>query len=301
MKKTTRILIVVLILSMTSCKKENTWYTEFNHSISNSEILALKDSISLFSIVESSHIGLGGDASKVHAYYNRLLKIATNKDLLSLSKDSSSVVAMYGIYGLMDRKDMRFVDIFEYYSKNNRPVITQKGCVFNETFFAEEIYYRYYYHVWKISNFDKKAIEYDPQLIKMDRMILAGADPYYSLLHSTLENRNYQDSQVNLIKSIAFEKENFKAITYLFEKNPEKHKHKIFDILVSHLRNKEHLSIEQLDTIYTILITFDQLDIHKLLFQKLVDIEEMHNERIKYRYKNLLYRNGITKDILKSQ
>lgn len=93
---------------------------------------------------ESSHIGIGGERSKLYDDFRKLAKTATNDELFYLAKNGSNSLKLYSGKELFKRNDKRFLEIYQYY--NDHPVMMKyvNGCVGKKdniaTHLMDEIY-----------------------------------------------------------------------------------------------------------------------------------------------------------------
>lgn len=93
---------------------------------------------------ESSHIGIGGERSKMYDDFRKLAKTATNDELFYLAKNGSNSLKLYSGKELFKRNDKRFLEIYQYY--NDHPVMIKyvNGCVAKKdniaTHLMDEIY-----------------------------------------------------------------------------------------------------------------------------------------------------------------
>ena len=93
---------------------------------------------------ESSHIGIGGERSKLYDDFRKLAKTATNNELFYLAKNGSNSLKLYSGKELFKRNDKRFLEIYQYY--NDHPVMMKyvNGCVGKKdniaTHLMDEIY-----------------------------------------------------------------------------------------------------------------------------------------------------------------
>lgn len=93
---------------------------------------------------ESSHIGIGGERSKLYDDFRKLAKTATNDELFYLAKNGSNSLRLYSGKKLFKRNDKRFLEIYQYY--NDHPVLMKyvNGCVGKKdniaTHLMDEIY-----------------------------------------------------------------------------------------------------------------------------------------------------------------
>ena len=113
------------------------------------EIRKLAKPLDSISYAESSHIGYGGEESKIYNYFKNLSKVASNDDLYYFAKNGSNSLRLYSSKELLKRNDRRFLEIYKFYSENPLIMRYQSGCVSsteniikllnNEIFSAKEI------------------------------------------------------------------------------------------------------------------------------------------------------------------
>lgn len=93
------------------------------------KVKMLVKSLDTIQYAESSHIGIGGERSKLYDDFRKLAKNATNDELFYLAKNGSNSLRLYSGKELFKRNDKRFLEIYQYY--NNHPVLMKyvNGCV----------------------------------------------------------------------------------------------------------------------------------------------------------------------------
>lgn len=93
---------------------------------------------------ESSHIGIGGERSKLYDDFRKLARIATNDELFYLAKNGSNSLRLYSGKELFKRNDKRFLEIYQYYYDNPLFMKYIDGCVGErndiKSYFKGEIY-----------------------------------------------------------------------------------------------------------------------------------------------------------------
>ncbi|MBL7880233.1 MAG: hypothetical protein JNN23_10355 [Chryseobacterium gambrini] len=89
----------------------------------------LAEPLDTIQYAESSHIGIGGERSKLYDDFRKLAKTATNDELFYLAKNGSNSLKLYSGKELFKRNDKRFLEIYQYY--NDHPVMMKyvNGCV----------------------------------------------------------------------------------------------------------------------------------------------------------------------------
>jgi len=158
-----RFFAIFIILTFSSCqaqdekqKKENDSKEEFK--ITNESVLNLRDTIAQFNEVQDSHIGYAGSPSKQYGNYEKLLDIASDNDILLLTEDTNYSVATYATFGLIERNNPIFINVFQRFLKDDKTVITMKGCVVGSDLVSSEIYHEYWNKVRLESDNEKIAL-----------------------------------------------------------------------------------------------------------------------------------------------
>ncbi|MEN9998762.1 MAG: hypothetical protein RI922_1752 [Bacteroidota bacterium] len=247
----------------------------------------LRNAIAKFNEVQDSHIGYAGTPSEQYANYEALLKIATDKELIKLSKDTNYVVATYATFGLIERKHPFFLDVFRLFMKNDQYVKVMSGCSAGEDFVSNQLYFNYY-NKEKYENYeDNEHLQNDKTLLRLDSMILASNNPAWEYEKQMYENRIYENDYLSLIERQAFEKDNIYAIEYLFKNNSSQYKDRIISKLKQYLK-KDQIAPIYYDIVYIILLSYHSDELNLLLENELLDIQKEYGEDKMHEYKNML-------------
>ncbi len=288
-----RILIILLNLFVfASCSARLATNTQVIHAVDSvnthaDSVTILRDATAKFNEVQDSHIGYAGSPSEQYANYEALLKIATDKELIKLSKDTNYVVATYATFGLIERKNPFFLDVFSLFIKNDQKVKVMYGCSAGEDFVSNQLYFNYYNKV-KFENYeDIRHLQNDETLLRLDSLILASNNPCWDHEKQMYENRIYENDYLSLIERQAFEKDNIYAIEYLFKNNSRQYKFQIINALKKYLK-KDHIAPIYYDIIYEILPSYQLDELFVLLEDELFDIQkELGEEQMEY-FKKIL-------------
>ncbi|RLJ33571.1 hypothetical protein CLU97_3056 [Chryseobacterium sp. 7] len=81
------------------------------------------------SYAESSHIGAGGDESKIYNQFKKVAQAANNEELYYFAMNGSNALKIYSGKELFKRNDKRFLDIYTFYSNNPLIMKYTLGCV----------------------------------------------------------------------------------------------------------------------------------------------------------------------------
>jgi len=126
-------ILPLLLLTITFCEAQI-----------SEKVKMLVKSLDTIQYAESSHIGIGGERSKLYDDFRKLAKTATNDELFYLAKNGSNSLKLYSGKELFKRNDKRFLEIYQYY--NDHPVMMKyvNGCVGKKdniaTHLMDEIY-----------------------------------------------------------------------------------------------------------------------------------------------------------------
>lgn len=101
------------------------------------------------SYVESSHIGAGGEESKIYNQFKKVAQAANNDELYYFAMNGSNAMKVYSGKELFKRNDKRFLEIYTYYSSNPLMMKYTLGCVGKNKniaeFLKDEVYAAQYY------------------------------------------------------------------------------------------------------------------------------------------------------------
>lgn len=276
------LIILINLLIFTSCRTRLVTDSHLNQSVETVNALTdsvtnLRNVIADFNEVQDSHIGYGGSPSEQYANYEALLEIATDKELVLLSKDTNYVVATYATFGLIERDNPYFFDVFRRFLTENQSVKVKYGCSEGEDLASNQVYFNYFNKV-KFSTEDEIGnLQKDLTLLKMDSLILANENISWIFKKHMFEYRIYDESYLPLIEKQAFEKENIYAIEYLFKNNVNEYTFQIIEVLKNYLKN-EHVGLSHYNLIYEMLLSFKYDELNLLLRDELIDIQKEHGD-----------------------
>lgn len=288
-----RILFCFLnLLIITSCRSSLETERPVKHPIENVKIETdsvkiLRNEIANFNEVQGSNIGFSGEPSKQYGNFEALLKIASDEELIELTKDTNYVVATYAGFGLIERENPDFIDAFSRFLRNYQRVKVMYGCSEGEDFVSNQLYYNYYNHVKFSSDDEADNLQKDATLLKLDSMILLSKNPAWAFEKQMYENRIYEKSYLSLIESQAFEKENIYAIEYLFKNNANQYKYQIISALKKYLK-KDQIAPIYYDIVYEILLSYNLDELNVLLEDELLEIQKEYGEDKMQEYKKML-------------
>lgn len=259
-----------------------------NVKIENDSVIKLRNEIANFNEVQGSNIGYSGSPSEQYGNYEALLKIASDEELIELTKDTNYVVATYASFGLIERENPYFIEAFSRFLKNDQRVNVMYGCSEGEDLVSKQLYYNYYNKV-KFENYeDMENLQNDAYLLKLDSLILTLENPVWSYGKQIYENRIYDKIYLSLIESQAFEKENIYAIEYLYKNNENQYKYQIIEVLKNFLKI-EHIGLSDYYLIYEILLSFKFDELNNLLRDELIDIQKEYGEEEMENFKIILF------------
>lgn len=96
------------------------------------KVKMLAEPLDTIQYAESSHIGIGGERSKLYDDFRKLAKNATNDELFYLAKNGSNSLRLYSGKELFKRNDKRFLEIYQYYHDNPLFMKYIDGCMGKE-------------------------------------------------------------------------------------------------------------------------------------------------------------------------
>ncbi|RXM39737.1 hypothetical protein BOQ62_09945 [Chryseobacterium sp. CH21] len=103
-------------------------FTGYNAQISDA-VKKLSQPLENISYAESSHIGFGGEESKIYNQFRKVAQRATNDELYYFAMNGSNALKVYSGKELFKRNDKRFLEIYTFYSSNPLMMKYTLGCV----------------------------------------------------------------------------------------------------------------------------------------------------------------------------
>ncbi len=287
--------IILLTLILSSCQaQENKTEQPKNDEIeiTNEDVLNLRDKIAEFNEVQDSHIGYAGSPSEQYGNYANLLDIASDNDLHLLTKDTNYSVATYATFGLIERSNPLFIDVFDRFLKDDKRVKTMKGCMVGTDLVSSEIYHAYWNKVRLESDNEKTALQNDKNLLILDSLILVSDSAEWLLYDRVFSNRVFNEDYLLLIETHAFKNGNIYAIEYLFKNNLTDYQERIIVSLTDYL-DKEEIWPIYYDKIFEMLLSFKQDELNQLLVSELKDIKEQYGDGKLKKYMKILRENEV--------
>ena len=97
--------------------------------ISN-EVVELSKKLDTIYYAESSHIGIGGESSRVFSLFTPINLKATNYELYHFAINGSNSLRLYSSQSLVDRKDIKKIEyLYRFYLRYPIKISYQDGCV----------------------------------------------------------------------------------------------------------------------------------------------------------------------------
>ncbi|MEJ5050063.1 hypothetical protein WH221_09485 [Chryseobacterium culicis] len=111
-------------------------FAGYNAQVSDA-VKKLAQPLDTISYAESSHIGYGGEESKIYNQFKKVAKVASNDELYYFAMNGSNALKLYSGKELFKRKDKRFFDVYAFYSKNPLKMEHVLGCTIDRKNIAE--------------------------------------------------------------------------------------------------------------------------------------------------------------------
>jgi len=215
--------------------------------ISCQNVDSLVEQIADKNSVQCQSIGFVGSQSKVYKIFENLKSKASEEELLKLIKHDNSAVVGYSAYALIDRGLIEPSELLEQFFNEKEGVSTFCGCLMINETLSSLIYHRN----WRKraqSDVDLKEYKVDDskELLKMDSIILYAENPEHILLNRAFENRIYSDQYKIQIEELAFNKEDFYALKYVFN-NLLNRNEKRLRVALNNVLKKEEIYINQFE------------------------------------------------------
>lgn len=101
---------------------------KYNAQVSDA-VKKLAQPLDNISYAESSHIGAGGEESKIYNQFKKVAQAANNDELYYFAMNGSNALKVYSCKELFKRNDKRFLDVYTFYSSNPLIMKYTLGCV----------------------------------------------------------------------------------------------------------------------------------------------------------------------------
>lgn len=175
------------------------------------EIDSLVKKIAEGNVLESEHIGYGGEPSTQYQIFIELRDKATMKELINLLKHKNNVVKGYASWALVDRKYQKLSDILLRFLNKDYKVIAQDGCIEAKEDLANAFYYRVFYQKHYNDLSVEDSLFFRSQLEELDHVILHSRRKT-TLFNKALENNNQNPKNYEIIRKLAKKQKKNSAI-----------------------------------------------------------------------------------------
>ncbi len=215
----------------------------------------------------STAFGFTGGQTEQFKTFKKLVKIATVEELVEFSNHSNPVVACYAGWGLVDKNYNHLELILSNFLKRKERIEITKGCIGAYSTISESLYLEYFN---KVSRFSEKT-KTGSQLFKLDSLILFDKNVSENLLNHAFRNNVFEDKFLDRIKFIAFEQKKFVALKYIFNNHRNCCEERLITELIESL-DDWFLNKNIYKETFNILLSFDNKEIRKSTFLKLVEL-----------------------------
>ncbi|KMQ65412.1 hypothetical protein ACM46_05815 [Chryseobacterium angstadtii] len=166
--------------------------------------------ISALNVYETAYGGKGSEGNPPNfKNFRKLYDAASEQELFALTDNKNSVVAVYAVIGLLERKGKYDVSGFQKMLHRKGKIHIQNGCIIGEDHPAEPVYWNYYYTL------KPEKLKSDVNLKQLDSMLLFMPDASELILATALRNRTYSDGLKQQIVRLAFDNHRLPALLYL--------------------------------------------------------------------------------------
>ncbi|SFN09050.1 hypothetical protein SAMN05421594_0954 [Chryseobacterium oleae] len=184
--------------------------------------------ISSLNIYETEQGGKGAtDTPANFRNFKKLYKAASEQELLALTDNKNSVLAVYASIGLSEKDNQYTIPVFQKMLNRRGTVHIQNGCILSNDHPAEPVYWAQYYKL------KPEELNSDQDLKQLDSMILFMPESSELILTTALRNRIFSDGLKKQIAKQAFENHRQPALKYL----NSWHKKEYADLLQKELAN----------------------------------------------------------------
>lgn len=183
---------------------------------SDDEILELTKLIADHGRMEDRFVGMIATKSPQFERFEKLKKVASQEQLLSLLKHKSPVVKGYAAWGLVDTRYNDLGTVFAQLIESGETVKSTKGCLTGYDQIAAELYQRLESNQWSNKLSEKDRLHNRNQLTQLYSIILRRDTVDFMLSHAFYKNRANPDNY-DIIKKWALEKLELEALVALAE------------------------------------------------------------------------------------
>ncbi|PZE15627.1 hypothetical protein DNU06_17100 [Putridiphycobacter roseus] len=234
--------------------------------------------------LQASQIGIGGEEGENYKNFRNLKANSTIDELVQLTANKNETVATYAGWALADTNYSDLKTIFNNFILQETIVETYSGCIISEDYSYSSIYYRYYYNL----NHSERAK--DKILFQLDSSILSSQNSE-RLLQIALENRIYDESYIDRIETLAFEKQNTDALFYLCKWNKSRYATEIRSELVRLLESTDNYTSNYFYQVIDELFDYKDFETKQIIVQKLKEDRAWESKENRFIY--LLNENNI--------
>ncbi|PQA91091.1 hypothetical protein B0A69_18600 [Chryseobacterium shigense] len=173
-------------------------------------LLKIVKDISSLNVYETDQGGKGSIGTPANfKNFQKLYNNASEQELLSLTNNKNSVVAVYAAIGLSEKNNKYIVPVFQKILNRKETIPIQNGCLLSDDHPAEPLYWKYY------NQLKPEELKSDQYLKQLDSMLLFIPDSSELILTTALRNRTYSDGLNKQIAKLAFENHRTPALLYL--------------------------------------------------------------------------------------
>ncbi len=171
-------------------------------------------------LLTCERVGFAGSKSDQYQRFLHLRTIASPEELTALLEHENDVVAGYAAYTILDRDLIPPSRLFKITLVQNRSVSTMCGCILSGAAVYDLLYSRYRNRHLEFP--DSAKTEYgvlkdNQELLQMDSLILYSDSVYWLPRKYALENRVYPPHFNERIQYLAFERQDYYAMEYVFQ------------------------------------------------------------------------------------
>ena len=188
-------------------------------------------------VYESEHIG-NWMLSRQYAAFQELAGMLSKKELVKLSNHKNGVLRTYACAYLIDHNEADPAALFVNELKRSETIETLDGCLGDEDFTSQIIYFCYRTKICleaaKDIQYEEKAkrekamadiLTTDSKMKELDSIVIStDLKPDYYLYRMAFENNNFSPALLPEIEKLGFQKHNPYAIGYLTTAYPEVYK-----------------------------------------------------------------------------